>query len=291
MAIQTETGSTVRDAVDAFQAYQAMKGAAQNTVRNYSYVLDDWAADMGQRGASELSQVTMAKLTPWVMAMSDLKDTTVAYKVTLLKTFLKWCEQEDFIAKSPMRNFTRNAPEKPLPTIVPWELVEEHILLIKNRYRIAEARDKTLVRLISRTGLRPGESLKLLRSDVSLKERTIRVVGVKGKVGEVIVYPDSLSPFLDEWVLDSLRVWPNAEYLFPSRTGARLALREVQRCFQKYGIEHPHAYRHAYATHLLELGADIREVQVMLRHKSITTTTVYTHVMEKRRRSLANLIK
>lgn len=291
-AISQYRGQLV-NAVSDFLALQAAKGRAPKTIRNYRQELTRWATFCQARGIETVDQYRLSDHAVYITSLQNrgLKGGTIDLTNTLIKVFTKRWAKDGLVPRDPLEDFDRQGSEKPLPKALPWELVEEHIRLVKSRYAIVVARDRFLIRLISYTGLRPGEALALRRADVDLDKRQLRLLGTKGREATWQPYPDKFQPFLEEWMMAAAARWTASEWLVPSRTGKRLRLREVQASFKSYGIATPHVYRHTYGTFLLEQGASIREVQEMLRHKNIQTTVRYLKVFDSKRRALANLVK
>jgi site-specific recombinase XerD len=292
-AISRDSGALV-NCIEDFIALLVAKNRSPKTIVNYRQALRVWSQRFcAGRGITRIADYRLADHAVFLTGLQNrgLKGGTVELTNTLVRVFTKWCMKEGLIAKDPLADFDRTPTEKPLPKALPWELVDVHIGMVKSRYAIVVARDRFLIRLISRAGLRPGEALVLRRMDVDLIRRQLRLEGTKGHEATWQPYSDGLHPFLEEWLSDSTRTWPTAEWLFPSRTGKRLRLREVQAAFKGYGISTPHVYRHTYGTYMLEQGANVRDVQDMMRHKNINTTVRYLKVSDQRRRTLANLIK
>lgn len=291
-AISQYRGQLV-NAVPDFLALQAAKGRSPKTIRNYRQELTRWTAFCKARGILSVDQYRLSDHAVYITSLQNrgLKGGTIDLTNTLIKVFTKRWAKDGLVPRDPLDDFDRQGSEKPLPKALPWELVEEHIRMVKSRYAIVVSRDRFVIRLIAYTGLRPSEALSLRRADVDLDKRQFRLLATKGREATWQPYPDKLQPYLEEWLMLSAGRWPSSEWLLPSRTGKMLRLREVQSSFRSHGIATPHVYRHTYGTFLLEQGASIREVQEMLRHRNIQTTVRYLKVFDSKRRALANLIK
>jgi len=280
--------------VEEFVAVQVARNRSKKTLTNYRQVVGrSWVAFCLARGINDVAQYKLAHHAVWLSQLQEkgLKGTTIDLYNTLVRVFTAWCAKQEYITRNPLEDFDRSASEKPLPKALPWSILEEHIGLVKSRYRIVVLRDRFLIRLLAYTGLRLGESLSLRRVDVDLKQRQVRLENTKGREATWQPFPEKLLPYLEEWVEASYREWPNSEWLLPSRTGGAMPTYEIQRAFKRYGIATPHVYRHTNATYLLEQGAGLREVQVMLRHKNVQTTIRYLKIVDQRRRAIANFIK
>ncbi len=152
----------------------------------------------------------------------------------------------------------------------------------------AARRDRALLELLYATGLRVGELVSLDWEDLDPAARTLRVVGKGGKE-RMVPYgrlaAESMIKWQEAWELLANRPWDTDQCVFLNQRGGRLSARSVRRILDRYvndaavtGGVHPHSVRHSFATHLLEAGADLRTIQELLGHASLTTTQRYTHV-------------
>ncbi len=145
-------------------------------------------------------------------------------------------------------------------------------------------RDRTMLELLYATGLRVSELISLKKGDVNLDGGFVVAMGKRSK--ERVVPLGSYSRDAVKAYLDEER--PQGRYLFPNRRGGMMTRQAVRKIIRKYGLKlsrgrvSPHTIRHTFATHLLEGGADLRSVQVLLGHEDISTTQIYTHVDRKR---------
>jgi integrase/recombinase XerD len=183
---------------------------------------------------------------------------------------------------------------KPLPkTLSPGEA--ERLIDAARGTQPRDLRDHALVELLYGAGLRVSEAVGLDRTGVDLDDRLVRVIGKGGKERVVPIgrhaaealrrYLSRGRPFLDR--RHRAELFLNARCGPLTRAGAFLILRKLA---EKAGLDpervHPHLLRHSFATHLLEGGADLRSVQEMLGHADLSTTELYTHVTDRRRREL-----
>jgi integrase/recombinase XerD len=153
-----------------------------------------------------------------------------------------------------------------------------------------------LLELMYATGLRISEAVELRLEHVLPKESIIMVEKGKGGKGRIVVIPGTTKKHLDQYI-DSVRPLILGEeasrWLFPTRSGKNIkrqaAWRDLKALGKRAGIEtgiHPHLLRHTCATHLLENGCDLMTVQALLGHADISTTEIYTHILEERKRSV-----
>jgi len=211
--------------------------------------------------------------------------TTIARKVSSLRTFFKYEMKE----KNPAENLTAPKVEKYLPNYLQEEQAE---ILIKRTSKDdpIEFRNIVIIDLLYSTGMRSEELSNLDFGDVSLKEGEVRVLG-KGEKERIIPLPDAIIGRLNKYLIvrDNWKKIIDDKAFFLGKRGKRINTREIRRVvrnavseFCKGERRGAHILRHSFATHLLDHGADIRFVQELLGHSSVSTTQVYTHVSLKR---------
>lgn len=180
------------------------------------------------------------------------------------------------------------SPKKEIryPEILYLEQIELLFEKNKNRNDELKYRDQAIIELLYATGVRVSELVSIKLADIDFKNRVIRVMG-KGRKERIVVFSKSCAETLLNFVKNH-RKSPENPYLFTNNKGERLTSRGVeyilkgiaQKCNLDLGL-HPHLFRHTFATHLLEGGADLRVIQELLGHESINTTQIYTHVTEE----------
>jgi len=221
---------------------------------------------------------------------------TLGRKLAALRCFFRLLLREGQVAQDPTRSLPTPRVPKRLPKPLP---VDDCVALAEADAEPADARDerglrdRALVELLYGAGLRVGELTSLDVRDVDLHRGDVRVLG-KGGVERVVPLPAAARGALDRYL--EIRRGPGlrAEPLFTAlrpRAGvrARLGVRDVRRVLKRRALRaglhervHPHRLRHSYATHLLDMGADLREIQELLGHASLATTEKYTAVSIER---------
>ena len=217
----------------------------------------------------------------------DKNVSTVSRHLSSIRSFLKWCVKEDFLKTSPA-----DLVDNPkLPKRLPRGLsVEESFLLceepLKENLELS-VRDKAVVELLYASGIRVSELCLLDVDDVDLTKGIAKIKGKNDKERLVPFHP-LCAAALQEWISKTrpeILKGKATKALFLGAQGERINERVVRRSLSHYGkilgitgSLHPHRFRHAFATHLLENGADLRAIQEMLGHASISTTQRYTHV-------------
>ncbi len=227
---------------------------------------------------------------------------TTARKIATLRSFYKWLHKRGVIETNPMLLIRTPKQTKRLPKAMTVEEVDKLLSMPDNRETLG-ARDRAILETLYSTGVRVSELVDLNRSDLDQIAQTLHIRG-KGKKERIVPlgshamaairhYMTLLEPdprfagLRQRMASDPTVVVP----LFINKNGGRLSSRSVRRKLDKYlvtaGLDatiSPHTLRHSFATHLLENGADLRSVQELLGHQSLSTTQIYTHLSTMRLR-------
>jgi integrase/recombinase XerD len=274
------------------EAFLALAGArlAPRTVEAYRR---DLTALLGWLG-HPLAAATTEELERWVAELraAGLAPATISRRVASLRSFFRHLVLIAAVAENPAAELEAPRRIRRLPrTLSPGEA--ERLIEAAAGTTPRALRDRALLELLYGAGLRVSEAVSLDRAGVDLDQRLVRTIGKGGKervvpVGRQAVdalrrYLSRGRPYLDRRHRPELFL--NAQGGALTRAGAFLILRRLA---AKAGLEperiHPHLLRHSFATHLLEGGADLRSVQEMLGHADLSTTELYTHVTDRRRR-------
>lgn len=212
-----------------------------------------------------------------------LKNSTMCRKLSTLRQFYRFLEMEHLVEGNPLsqiRSFRKNQ-------MLPDFLFQEEVAQFLSGFDLSsllERRDRVLFSLIYGCGLRVSEAASLEWSDFSIEERWVRILG-KGSRERIVPLPQWLCPLIISWKQEC----GQSSRLFSNRNGGPLGVRGIQYRMQVHADRigmpmriHPHMLRHSYATHLLDGGADIRTVQELLGHSSLSTTQIYTHISNER---------
>lgn len=209
-----------------------------------------------------------------------------------VRGFFRWLAREGIVAANPAQGVRTPKAPKTLPRhLRPGEI--ESLLAAPDVNETFGHRDRAMLELLYATGLRVGELVSLDWSDLDLSARTLRVIG-KGNKERMVPFNRAAESALRDWLARwepladpaRLAVDPSeAEPVFLSSKGRRISDRSVRRILDRHvaaaslaaGV-HPHTLRHTFATHLLENGADLRAIQELLGHSSLSTTQKYTHI-------------
>jgi len=259
------------------------KGYSPKTIREYSYDLKMFERNLKKDGNTKnLENVTTTDLRRFFLYLKRDKSyspRSLHRKICSLKSFYKFLKKEGMVSLNPAENIESPKIPKSLPKTIS---VEETFELLAKPNNI---RDKAILFLLYGTGLRVSELSDLNLNHLDLDNRIIHVVGGKGNKDRIIPLPDLIIPILEDCITKRIGN-TNSSALILNRSGNRLTPRSIQRLVKKYKKEAglgekkvtPHTLRHAFATHLLSNAVDIRVIQELLGHASLSTTQLYTHV-------------
>ncbi len=216
---------------------------------------------------------------------------TTARKLATLRSFYKFCLRRGYIETHPLATIRTPKQEKRLPKCLTVDQINK-LLSTPDDGALLGARDRAMLEVVYSTGIRVSELVDLNVQDVDFVGQAIRVRG-KGKKQRVspvgLTALNAVRKFLDLRQGDPRAATFDQNALFVNKHGQRLSTRSVRRKLDKYLAESgldpsisPHTLRHSFATHMLENGADLRSVQEMLGHQSLSTTQIYTHLTTQR---------
>ena len=222
---------------------------------------------------------------------------TMARKIATLRSFHRWLEKRSLIATNPMLMIRTPKQSKRLPKAIDVIQVEK-LLSAPDHTNLLGARDRAILETLYSTGIRVSELVGINRGDID-ETSAILIVRGKGRRERIVPLGSHALAALRHYVgmLDALAnssaQGPDPQApLFINKHGGRLSTRSVRRKVSKYlaqaGLDpniSPHTLRHSFATHLLDNGADLRSVQELLGHQSLSTTQVYTHLTSQRMRT------
>lgn len=271
-------------------------GLSQNTLAAYRNDLASLALWCQQQNVL-LCQVDQAELQAFLAHryVQGSKNRSAARLLSSMRRFYIWLLRQSLIQHDPVSLIEAPKPEKPLPKTLTEEQVSE--LLHAPLVDALGLRDKAMLETLYATGLRVSELVGLSFSQVSLDPGVVRVMGKGDKerlvpLGEEAV--EALQVYMQQAREDLMQGRPPCNALFVTRRGKGMTRQAFWYLLKRYalvvGIEpdslSPHTLRHAFATHLLNHGADLRVVQMLLGHSDISTTQIYTHVANQRLQAL-----
>ncbi len=291
---------------DFLEYLEIEKNRSAQTIKNYAFYLDRFL-NMSQ--AKQPKDITADRVRQYRLKLNrlvneqtgePLKKKTQNYHMIALRAFLKYLAKRDIKSLAPEKIELAKQEDRQIEFLEENELADLLEAPIKNQTNsIIQIRDKAILELLFSTGLRVSELANLKVENVNLKKDEFSVRGKGGKI-RIVFLSEQARYWLKEYLNKRLTTSP---YLFVAHDRANTARekddtkpltpRSIERLVQKYAKQAgimkkitPHTIRHSYATDLLRNGADIRSVQSMLGHASITTTQIYTHVTNKRLREV-----
>lgn len=216
---------------------------------------------------------------------------TIARKLATLRSFYKFCMRRGYVKTHPLATIKTPKQEKRLPKFLEIEQITK-LLATPDDTTILGARDRAMLEVLFSTGVRVSELVDLNFVDIDFTGGTIRVRGKGKKQRTAPIGPTAINAirkYLELRRADARSARFDQEALFVNKHGQRLSTRSVRRKLDKYLAEcgldpsiSPHTLRHSFATHMLNNGADLRSVQELLGHQSLSTTQVYTHLTTPR---------
>lgn len=296
----------MREAIEQFLKHlRYERNASAHTIRNYESDLAQFSAYLQPPDGQppSLAQIDHLLIREYLGYLHDRKieKSSIARKLASLRSFFRFAVREGMIGQNPARLVSSPALPLRLPTVLSAEEINRFLDWVKtlepapgkkneSKARCLLARDRASLELLYGSGLRVSELIALDMKDVEEQQQSVRVQGKGGKE-RVVPYGSKAREALEAY-------WPAREELrrnagsrtagqpvFVNAHGERLTVRSIARMVKGYARRaeiswdlHPHSLRHAFATHLLADGADLRAIQELLGHKSLSTTQRYTHV-------------
>lgn len=287
------------EALGAFERHLRFeKSRSEHTVRAYLTDLRGLQDHLSADGTEVLSEVVLADLRSWLAAQdrAGAARTTIARRAASARGFFRWARRTGLIEIDPAVRLVSPTRDRHLPTVLRQQEASDLLALAATAADDSDPvriRDHAMLELLYASGIRVGELVGLDVDDIDIGNRLMQVVG-KGDKERSVPFGAPAAAAVQRWV--SLRpslVRPGSPAaLFLGRRGGRIDQRTVRTNLssllqQSPGIPTvgPHGLRHTAATHLLEGGADLRMVQELLGHASLSTTQLYTHVSVERLRS------
>mgnify|MGYP003335643353 CR=1 FL=1 len=280
----------MQGAIEAFVQYlNRERSLSDNTIRAYVGDLQSLSNHLAALKIEDISKLNISHLRSWLanQQTKGASRTTLSRRATSVKLFTKWAFKEGLLPNDVGANLATPKAHRILPEILD---VKSADLAMKSLETVAEEtgeltaiRNLAMVELLYATGARVSELCGLDLKDVDYERQTIRVIG-KGNKERVIPVGRPAIAALEKWlaVRTQLANDRSGNAIFLGARGKRIDQRQVREVVYKTIELGPHALRHSAATHLLEGGADLRTVQEILGHASLTTTQIYTHVSAER---------
>ena len=262
------------------------KGLSKNTVSSYENDISSFLSWLNNKQIN-YQQVSGNNINEFISKLfnSGLKSSSINRKISSIKHFYLFLSRKKIIRYSPADEIETPKQEKYLPISMSEDEVER-LLSSPNSNRIIERRDKAMIEILYATGMRISELVNLKLTDVDFNRSVLKVFG-KGSKERLVPYGEKAAEALDIYLRDRKR--SDSKNVFLSNRGSQITRGAfwqrikiyIKRENLKSSIS-PHTLRHAFATHLLNRGADLRSVQILLGHSDLSTTQIYTHIAKQR---------
>jgi len=282
--------------IDGYLGYlRDVRRMSPNTIESYARDLAALAAfaDTKGKAVEALDRRDLEAFARALMA-DGLSPRSVARAIACVRGFYKFLLAEKKIGADPAEDFRAPRAWPALPKYLGLEEVDK-LLAQPDVSTPRGLRDKALIELLYATGLRVSELLSLKPGDIALDAGYLTCIG-KGDKQRIVPLGHAAADWIRRYVAESRPVLlkkRKSAWLFVNARGGRLSRVGFWKLLKAYGIEagvsrglSPHVLRHSFATHLLERGADLRAIQMMLGHADLSTTQIYTHVLEARLRAV-----
>ena len=290
--------------IEFLEYLEVEKNRSKLTLRNYDLYLRRFVEYAGSRSVFSPAQINLDLVRNFRLQLNRLTDShgrflkiqTQTYHIIALRSFLKYLTRRDIKTLSPEKLELPKTPSRQVTFLDSDDLQKLFQATRQEKNFLRRLRDRAIFELLFSTGLRVAEATNLKRSQISLKKDEFSVRGKGDKIRIVFLSENAksaLKQYLEKRSDNSPALF--IKHLETNKTidseleGKSLSSRSLQRLIKKYsflaGITHrvtPHTLRHTMATDLLTAGADLRSVQEILGHSSITTTQIYTHITNKR---------
>ncbi len=278
--------------VDAFVNYLTVeRGLAANSVAAYRRDLADYLAFLGRRKVS-LQESGREVVQDYLQDLySRVSPRSISRKLSSLRCFYRFLLLDGHLDRDPTETLQSPRQWRTLPRF----LSGPQVSALLERPDVATPnglRDRAMLEVLYATGLRVSELVKLRLADVKPDPGLVTVIG-KGNKERIVPLGETALQWIERYLREAYPVFrekaPSSPYLFLTRRGGAMTRQQfwniVERLGRMAGLPEPlspHVLRHSFATHLLENGADLRAVQLMLGHADISTTQIYTHVTRER---------
>lgn len=287
-----------RFVIDAFANMLWLEhGLSPNTVQAYRKDGELFASWLDGAGGKSLCEASEADILGYLAhrQKQGAKASSTARLVSSLKRLFRYLVRESYVSTDPTLNLDSPRIGRKLPSTL-TESEVENLLLAPDRATALGMRDAAMIDLMYSSGLRVSELVSLQLYQVHLSRGVIRVLGKGSKeriVPMAIATQEVLEQYLGQARVELIGINPSCEVCFPSQRGQQMTRQTFWHRIKRYasqigvrGEVSPHTLRHAFATHLVNNGADLRVVQLLLGHSNLSTTQIYTHVAKQRLMSL-----
>lgn len=265
------------------------RNLSENSIRSYKSDLQKFFTFLEKSSLQDWNEVTHKLVSLFLQELKreGLTSSSAARYLSTIRGFFDYLSVNNYIEKDPTERVSSAKVSRKLPTVLSYNEIEMILDQTNTKDKLG-LRDRTILELLYSSGLRVSELIDLKITDLFLDDEVIRVTG-KGSKQRIVPVGSSAISWLNEYMVKARPLLEkkakSKNHVFLNSRGSKLSRMGVWKIVEKYtkdaGITkevHPHTFRHSFATHLLEGGANLRSVQEMLGHSDISTTQIYTHI-------------
>ena len=258
-----------------------VKNLSENTSKSYERDLKKLHLFLSDLNVSEYSQISAETCSAWIGSLYSQNNNpkSIQRHLSSAKGFFRFLKKNNLIESSPFELVSAPKSSSTLPEVLSPEDVEQ--LLNFKPTNTIEIRDMAIVELMYSSGLRVSETANINISDFEEDKSFLRVLG-KGSKTRLVPMGRFAINAINNWLIEREKILNKTEALFLNSKGTRLTVRSIQLRLKKMAVKqglppiHPHMLRHSFATHMLESSGDLRTIQELLGHSSLSTTQIYT---------------
>ena len=258
-----------------------VKNLSENTSKSYERDLKKLDSFLKDLNISNYSQINIETCSAWIGSLYSQNNNprSIQRHLSSAKGFFRFLKKNNLIDSSPFDLVTAPKSSSTLPEVLSPEDVEQ--LLNFKPTNMIEMRDMAIVELMYSSGLRVSETVNININDFEENKSFLRVLG-KGAKTRLVPMGRFAINAIDDWLKERDKIQSNTDALFLNAKGTRLTVRSIQLRLKKMAVKqglppiHPHMLRHSFATHMLESSGDLRTIQELLGHSSLSTTQIYT---------------
>ena len=274
-------GFVTNDINEYINFISKVKNLSNNTAKSYLRDLKKFSDFVEKLHISKYSEITDDICSAWIgdLFTKNINPRSIQRHISSAKGFFKFLKKNNVVNSSPFELIT--APKTPnnLPEVLSPEDVEQ--LLKFKPTSVIEIRDLAIIELIYSSGLRVSETININLNDFEEDMSFLRILG-KGAKTRLVPVGKYAKSAINAWLIERNKIINSTDALFLNLRGKRISIRSVQLRLRKMALKqglapiHPHMLRHSFATHMLESSGDLRTIQELLGHSSLSTTQIYT---------------
>lgn len=284
-----------KNLLDFLEFLKYEKKYSSLTVNNYKRDIEYFFLFLNDKNITDLKKVDYQILRKYLIHLHNhqYSKKTISRYISSLRTFFKFLFNESIITSNPTILISNPKLDKKLPNFLYTNDLEK-LLQAPNIENFLGIRDSLILELLYSTGIRVSELVNIKIKDIDINERKIKILG-KGSKERYVLFGNLCCKKLNKYLTESRYILDkkNNDFLLLNNRGEKITTRFIELMIKKYqknvGISvkvTPHTLRHTFATHLLEGGADLKTVQELMGHESLSSTQVYTHITSERLRNV-----